>query len=85
MILKIIFKNYSIWENKGFSFFRNKINKCIYNINNKIIIKLNSQSLDICGVFLGLGENGSLKIKVGNEYLEYYSIESFFFPNEELS
>ena len=84
MILKIVFKNYSIWQNKGFNFFRNKINKCIYNINNKIIIKLNSQSVDLSGVFLGIGDNGSLKIKVGNEYLEYYSIESFFFPDEEL-
>ena len=85
MVLKIIFKNYSIWEIKGFNFFRNKINKCIYNINNKIVIKLNNQSEDICGVFLGLGDNGSLNIKVGNEYIEYYSIESFFFPDKELS
>ena len=84
VILKIIFKNYSIWDNKGFNFFRNKINKCIYNINNKIVIKSNNQSEDICGVFLGLGDNGGLKIKLGNEYLEYYSIESFFFPDEEL-
>ncbi len=84
MILKIIFKNYFIWENKGFNFFRNKISKCIYNINNKIVIKLNNQSMKISGVFLGLGDNGSLKIKVGNEYLEYYSIESSFFPDEEL-
>ena len=85
LTLKIIFTNYSIWEYKGFNFFRDKINKIIYNINNKIVIKLNSKSVDISGVFLGLGDNGSLKIKVGNEYLEYYSIESFFFPDEELS
>ncbi len=85
VILKIIFKNYSIWDNKGFNFFRNKINKCIYNINNKIVIKKNNQSEDICGVFLGLGDNGGLKIKLGNEYLEYYSIESFFFLDEELT
>ena len=85
VILKIIFKNYYIWENEGFKLFKNKINKCIYNINSKIVIKLNSQSMDISGVFLGLGDSGSLKIKVGNENLEYYSIESFFFPNEELS
>ncbi len=83
-ILKIIFENYAIWQNKGFNFFRNKINKYIYNINNKIVIKLNNQSMNVSGVFLGLGDNGSLKIKVGNEYLEYYSIESFFFPDEEL-
>ena len=84
LLLKLIFKNYYIWEYKGFNFFRKKINKNIYNINNNIVFKLNPQSVDINGVFLGLGDNGSLKIKVGNEYLEYYSIESFFFPNEEL-
>jgi BirA family biotin operon repressor/biotin-[acetyl-CoA-carboxylase] ligase len=83
-VLKIIFKNYHIWENKGFKFFRNKINSYIYNINNKIVFKLNSQSVDISGFFLGVGDNGSLKIKVGNENLEYYSIESFFFPDDEL-
>ena len=54
------------------------------NINNKIVIKLNSQSEDINGVFLGLGDNGCLQIKVDNEILEYYSVDSFFFPDEEL-
>ena len=82
-LLKIIFKNYYIWEDKGFNFFQKKLNKSIYNINNKIVIKLNSQSSDISGIFLGLGDNGSLKIKVGNEFLEYYSVESFFFQDEE--
>jgi len=85
ILLKIIFRNYSIWENKEFNFFRNKINKYIYNINKQIIIKLNSKSEGISGVFLGLGDNGSLKIKVGNKYSEYYSIESLFFPDEVLS
>ena len=83
-ILKIIFKNYVIWEDKGYNFFKKKINNSMHNINNKIVIKLNSQSNDINGVFLGLGDNGSLKIKVDNEILEYYSIDSFFFPDEEL-
>ena len=82
---KITFKNYVIWQDKGFNFFKKKINNTIYNINNKIVIKLNSQSNDINGVFLGLGDNGSLKIKVENEFLEYYSVDSFFFPDEELS
>ncbi len=83
-ILKIIFKNYFIWEEKGFDIFKKKINKNIYNINKKIVIKLNSQTNDVSGVFLGLGDNGSLKIKVSNKFLEYYSVESFFFPNDEL-
>ena len=85
VILKKIFKNYVIWEDKGFNFFKKKINNTIYNINKKIVIKLNSQSKDINGVFLGLGNDGSLKIKVDNDFLEYYSVNSFFFPDEELS
>ena len=85
VILKITFKNYSIWEDMGFNFFKKKINNTIYNINNKIVIKLNSQSKDVNGVFLGIGDNGSLKIKVDNEFLEYYSVDNFFFPDEELS
>ena len=85
VILKIIFKNYAIWEDKGFNFFKNKINNSIYKINNKIVIKLNSQYKNINGVFLGLGNNGSMKIKVGNKFLEYNSVESFFFPDEESS
>ena len=83
VILEIIFKNYVIWEDKGFNFFKQKINETIFNINNKIVIKVNSQSNDISGVFLGLGDNGSLKIKVGNKVSEYYSVESFYFPDEE--
>ena len=83
IILKNIFSNYHIWEEKGFNFFKNKINKSIYNINNKIVLKLNSQSDEISGVFLGLGDNGSLKVKVGNQCLDYYSVESFFFPDDK--
>ena len=83
IILKTIFKNYYIWEDKGFNFFKKKINNNIYNVNNKIVIKLNSQSDEISGVFLGLGDDGSLKIKVGKENLEYYSVESIFFPDEK--
>ena len=84
-ILKVIFKNYFIWEDKGFGYFKKKIDRSLYNINSKIILKFNSQSKDINGVFLGLGDNGSLKIKVDNDFLEYYSVDSFFFPDEELS
>ncbi len=82
-ILKIIFKNYNIWESKGFIFFKNEINRSLNNVNNKIVIKLNSNLNDISGIFLGLGDNGSLKIKVGKKYFEYYSVDSFFFPDEE--
>ena len=56
----------------------------MYNINSEIVIKINSQSQYINGFFLGLGDNGGLKIKVDNEFLEYYSVDSFFFLDEEL-
>ena len=85
MLLKIIFKNYVIWEDKGFIFFKNKLNNNLKNINNHIVIRLNSDLNDISGIFLGLGENGSLKIKVGKEIFEYYSVESLFFPDVGLS
>ena len=81
MLLKIIFKNYVIWEAKGFIFFKNKLNNELKNINNNIVIRLNSDLNNISGIFLGLGDNGSLKIKVGNEIFEYYSVESLFFPD----
>ena len=83
-ILKKIFKNYAIWEDKGFIFFKKKINNTFKNINNNVVIKLNSDLNDIMGIFLGLGDNGGLKIKVGNKYFEYFSVESFFFLDEEL-
>ena len=70
---------------KKLSIFSHSANKKNSICGDKIIIKLNSQSKDINGVFLGLGDNGSLKIKVDNEFLEYYSVDSFFFPDEELS
>ena len=84
IILKNIYRNYVIWEEKGFNVFKKKINNSIYNINKEIVLKLNSQSDEISGVFLGLGDNGTLKIKVGKQYLDYYSVESFFFPDEKV-
>ena len=85
LLLKIIFKNYVIWEAKGFIFFKNKLNNNFKNINNNIVIRLNSDLNNISGIFLGLGDNGSLKIKVGKEIFEYYSVESLFFPDVGLS
>ena len=85
MLLKNIFKNYVIWQEQGFKFFKKKINHKIKNINKKIIVEFNSNLNNVSGIFLGLGDNGSLKIKVGEEYFEYYSVESFYFPDKELS
>ena len=66
-------------------FLKKKLDQIIYNTNSKIVFKLNSQSKNINGIFLGLGDSGSLKIKVDNVILEYYSIDSFCFTDEELS
>ena len=85
MLLKNIFKNYVIWQEKVFKFFKKNINHKIKNINKKIIVEFNSNLNNVSGIFLGLGDNGSLKIKVGEEYFEYYSVESFYFPDKELS
>ncbi len=82
MLLEKVFKNYYIWTNRGFVFFKEKINNNLNNINKKIIVNLNSNLNDVSGIFVGLGENGSLKIKVDDKYFEYYSVENFFFPNK---
>ena len=50
-----------------------------------------SKKLDISASYLNLLESGRrtitvpLLIKVGNEFLEYYSVESFFFPDKDLT
>ena len=85
ILLKKIFKNYCIWNEKGFIFFKNKINYSFKNVNKRIIIKINSKHHFVDGIFLGLGDNGSLRVKVDNELIEYFSVESFFFPDIELS
>ena len=78
-ILNKIFDNYLFWEKLGFSFFKEDLNKNISNINNKIIIKINSNSIPLKGVFLGLGDYGGLKIKTNSKITEYFSLESFSF------
>ena len=70
---------------KEFIFFKNKINYSFKNVNKRIIIKINSKHHFVDGIFLGLGDNGSLRVKVDNELIEYFSVESFFFPDIELS
>jgi hypothetical protein len=45
-----------------------------------ICVKLSSQSDYINGIFLGLGDNGGLKIKQNEEVLEFFSIDNFYFP-----
>ena len=78
-ILKKIFDNYLIWEKLGFSYFKKDLNENINNINDKIIIRINSKSNPLTGVFLGLGDNGGLKIKTKSKITEHFSLESFSF------
>ena len=78
-ILKKIFDNYLIWEKFGFSYFKKDLNENISNVNDKIIIRINSKSNPLTGVFLGLGDNGGLKIKTKSKITEHFSLESFSF------
>ncbi|MDC0093333.1 biotin--[acetyl-CoA-carboxylase] ligase [Alphaproteobacteria bacterium] len=78
-VLNRIFSNYISWENKGLSFFKKDLNKNISNINKKIIIKVNSTANPLYGTFLGLGDNGGLKIKNKSIITEYLSLDSFSF------
>jgi biotin-(acetyl-CoA carboxylase) ligase len=78
-LLSKIFDNYLFWEKLGFSYFKEDLNENISNINNKIIIKINSKSDPLSGVFLGFGDNGGLKIKTKSKITEHFSLESFSF------
>jgi BirA family transcriptional regulator, biotin operon repressor / biotin---[acetyl-CoA-carboxylase] ligase len=78
-ILNKVFNNYISWEKFGFKFFKNDLNKNITNINKKIIININSNSDPLKGIFLGLGDNGGLKIKTNSKITEYFSVENFSF------
>ena len=83
-ILNKIFINYALWTKHGFGIFYNKINLYIKNINESIIIKTSAKSKLINGIFLGLGKNGGLKIKNKNDIIEYFSIDSFSFPKDNI-
>ena len=83
-ILNKFYINYTLWEKDGFKVFCNKINSFIQNINETIILKPSSKSRLIKGIFLGLGESGGLKIKSDNAILEYISLDSFFFPRNNI-
>ena len=83
-ILNKIFINYTLWAQNGFGIFYNKINPYIKNINECITFKISSKSKLIKGVFLGLGINGGLNIKNKNNIIEYFSIESFSFPKDNI-
>ena len=78
-ILNRLFFNYLSWEETGFSFFKENLNNYVKNINKKITIKVNSNSEPLNGIFLGLGDNGGLKIKSNSKITEYFSLEKFSF------
>ena len=79
-ILKNIMKNYEIWNIQDFNNLLIKINPFIRNINKEIILSLPNKTDVISGVFLGIGENGGLKINKNNNIIEYFSIDNFIFP-----
>tara|TARA_S200000501_G_scaffold367095_1_gene402937 strand:+ start:212 stop:952 length:741 start_codon:yes stop_codon:yes gene_type:complete len=83
-ILNKIFFNYFIWQDEGFSYFKNRINKYIRNREKKISLTFNSLKQPITGVFLGLGNDGCLQVQVENNILDYYSVETITFPVDDL-
>jgi BirA family biotin operon repressor/biotin-[acetyl-CoA-carboxylase] ligase len=78
-ILNKIFGNYLSWEEIGFNLYKKYINEYTRYINHKIIIKVNSNSVPLKGIFLGLGDNGGLKIKTNSKITEHFSLDSFSF------
>ena len=79
-ILKKIMKNYELWNVHDFNNLLIKINPFIRNINKEIILSLLNKNDIISGVFLGIGENGGLKINKNGNIIEYFSIDNFIFP-----
>ena len=78
-ILNKVFYNYYSWEKFGFVFFKEDINKKMFNINKNIIINVNSKSNLLNGVFLGIGDSGGIKVKTNSKITEYLSVEHFTF------
>ena len=78
-ILNKVFYNYYSWEKFGFVFFKEDINKKMFNINKNIIINVNSKSNLLNGVFLGIGDSGGIKVKINSKITEYLSVENFTF------
>ena len=78
-ILNKVFYNYYSWEKFGFVFFKEDINKKMFNINKNIIINVNSKSNLLNGVFLGIGDSGGIKVKTNSKVTEYLSVENFTF------
>lgn len=78
-ILNKVFYNYYSWEKFGFVFFKEDINKKMFNINKNIIINVNSKSNLLNGVFLGIGDSGGIKVKTNSKITEYLSVENFTF------
>ena len=78
-ILNKVFNNYHSWEKFGFVFFKEDINKKMFMINKKIVLNVNSKSIPLNGVFLGIGDSGGIKVKTNSEITEYLSVESFTF------
>ena len=79
-ILKKIMKNYELWNIHDFNNLLIKINPFIRNINKEIILSLPNKTDAISGIFLGIGENGGLKINKNNNIIEYFSVDNFVFP-----
>jgi len=82
VILKKVFFNYKIWNDKGFIYFKEKINKYIKYRGDVININFNSNTKSLRGILLGLGNNGFLMINSGTSILEYNSIDSYHFVNK---
>ena len=78
-ILNKVFYNYHSWEKFGFVFFKEDINEKMFMINKKIVLNVNSKSIPLNGVFLGIGDSGGIKVKTNSEITEYLSVESFTF------
>ena len=79
-ILKLFLKNFKenllIWEQQGFSFFRNEYLEKLFNHNKKILVK-NTEKGNTEGILEDIDNNGVLKLNTGNEILKINSGDIF--------
>lgn len=81
-ILNQLFLNYNFWNISNFVCFSKLINKFLKYKGEVISIYFNSNKNSLKGTFLGLSENGSLKLLSGTDVFEYASIDNYYVLSE---
>ena len=82
ILLKNIFKYYSIWNKFELTTLLTNINPYLKNVGKKIIYKTSLTSQNEIGVFVGLSKNGGIQILKDKNIYEFLSLYSFIVTSE---